>query len=57
MSPPRSPARVLLIGMMATGKSTVGREIAARTGWPYVDNDDLVLQPRGSQPPAARPRR
>ena len=39
--------RVLLIGMMATGKTTVGRAIAARTGWPYVDNDDVLLRAAG----------
>jgi shikimate kinase len=35
-------ARILLVGMMATGKSSVGRAISERTGWPYVDNDELV---------------
>jgi shikimate kinase len=33
---------VLLVGMMGAGKSTVGRAISKRTGWPYVDNDELV---------------
>lgn len=27
---------------MATGKSTVGRELANRLGWPFFDLDDLV---------------
>ena len=36
--------RVLLIGMMGSGKTSVGREIQARTGWPYVDNDEAVLR-------------
>jgi len=27
---------------MGAGKSTVGRAIAARTGWAYLDNDELV---------------
>lgn len=40
-------AKVLLIGMMATGKTTVGRAVAARTGWPYIDNDDLVVRATG----------
>lgn len=31
--------RVLLIGMMAVGKSTVGLAVAGLTGWPYLDND------------------
>jgi len=39
---PSTPVRVLLIGMMGSGKSTVGRALAAASGWPYVDNDELV---------------
>lgn len=39
--------RVLLVGMMATGKTSVGRVICARTGWPYVDNDELLLRAAG----------
>ncbi|RZS89581.1 shikimate kinase [Motilibacter rhizosphaerae] len=42
-----SEARVLLMGMMAVGKSTVGGALAAATGWPYVDNDELVLRANG----------
>jgi shikimate kinase len=34
--------RVVLVGMMGSGKSSIGRELAARTGWPYHDNDDLL---------------
>jgi shikimate kinase len=33
---------VLLLGLMATGKSSVGAAIAERTGWPYLDNDEIV---------------
>jgi len=36
------PAALILVGMMGSGKSTVGRAISDRTGWRYVDNDDLV---------------
>jgi shikimate kinase len=36
------PVAVLLIGMMGCGKSTVGRSLAAATGWTYVDNDALL---------------
>lgn len=35
-------ARVVLVGMMGSGKSSVGRELSKRTGWPFVDNDVLV---------------
>ena len=44
------PCRVLLIGMMGSGKSTIGRHLADATGWPYVDNDDLVLRDHGTTP-------
>lgn len=40
--------RVLLVGLMAVGKSSVGREIAKATGWPYVDNDLLLERSTGS---------
>jgi hypothetical protein len=34
--------RIVLIGMMGSGKTTVGKLLAERTGWRYVDNDDAV---------------
>ena len=40
-------ARVLLLGLMGSGKTTVGEALASRLGWPYVDNDDLVLESAG----------
>ncbi len=36
-----------LIGFMATGKTTVGRELARRLGWPFVDTDELVERRAG----------
>lgn len=33
---------VLLVGMMGAGKTTVGRIVADRLGWPYVDSDEEV---------------
>ena len=38
---------VLLSGMMATGKSTVGRLAAARAGVPFVDLDALIVEQEG----------
>ena len=37
-----SPDRVILIGFMGSGKSTVGRLLAARLGWEFLDTDELV---------------
>jgi shikimate kinase len=36
--------RVVLIGMMGAGKSTIGSSLSKLTGWPYVDNDQIVEQ-------------
>lgn len=36
------PASVLLVGFMASGKSTVGRLLAQRTGWRLVDVDGEI---------------
>ncbi len=41
------PARVVLLGMMGSGKSSVGRALSERTGWPFIDNDALVQQATG----------
>ena len=34
--------RVYLMGFMGAGKTTVGKALAARLGWPFVDLDDDV---------------
>jgi shikimate kinase len=44
---PATGPRVLLLGMMGSGKSSVGRALASRTGWPFVDNDELVERATG----------
>jgi shikimate kinase len=41
---------VLLVGMMGSGKTTVGRLLAERTGWPYHDNDELLDRLSGQTP-------
>jgi shikimate kinase len=33
--------------MMGSGKSSVGRALSERTGWPFVDNDRLVERASG----------
>jgi shikimate kinase len=37
-----TPDRVALIGFMGSGKTTVGRILARRLGWEFVDTDALV---------------
>jgi hypothetical protein len=39
---PSLPERIVLIGMMGSGKSTTGRLLASRLGWRYLDNDEDV---------------
>jgi shikimate kinase len=39
--------RIVLVGMMGSGKSTIGRRLSEATGWRYVDNDELVMQTAG----------
>jgi shikimate kinase / 3-dehydroquinate synthase len=38
---------IVLAGFMATGKTTVGRAIAASLGWEFVDTDYLIQQTAG----------
>lgn len=37
----------MLIGMMGSGKSSVGLALSGLTGWPFVDNDALVERSTG----------
>jgi shikimate kinase len=39
--------RVLLLGLMGSGKTTVGRLVAASLGLPYLDNDVLIAEREG----------
>lgn len=62
-TPPAEPSRsaaadtrVVLLGMMGAGKTTVGRLLAARGGGPYLDNDDLVRARSGREPADIRAR-
>lgn len=44
---PIPPIRIVLLGMMGSGKSSVGRALADLTGWPFVDNDALLQEATG----------
>jgi shikimate kinase len=45
-----SSRHLVLIGLMAAGKSVVGRQLAARHNLPYVDTDQLVVEEHGPIP-------
>ncbi len=41
------PRLIALIGFMGSGKTTVGRELAARIGWDFADLDALIEEGEG----------
>lgn len=41
------PQRVVLVGFMASGKSTVGRHLAKRLGWRFSDMDESIAASAG----------
>jgi shikimate kinase len=43
--------RLVLVGMMGSGKTTVGRQLAVRLGWAFSDSDELVEASTGSTVP------
>lgn len=45
------PEKILLVGMMGAGKSTVGRLVAERLGWLYLDSDEQVVGRTGRTVP------
>lgn len=45
--PRRGPANVVLVGLSGSGKTTVGRLLARRLGWRFVDTDQQIQQRTG----------
>jgi shikimate kinase len=43
------PHNIALIGMMGSGKSTVGKALADRLGWSFVDTDAEIVTQQGRQ--------
>ncbi len=43
--------RIILVGMMGAGKTTVGRRLAERLGWGYLDSDEQVAESTGRTVP------
>lgn len=46
-SPVTLPRRIVLTGFMGAGKSTVGRILASRLRWPFLDIDSLITAEHG----------
>ena len=42
-----SPRNIILVGFMASGKTSVGRALAEHTGWTLVDADDVIVARAG----------
>ncbi len=38
------PRQIVLVGLSGVGKTTIGRALAERLGWPLLDTDDMVLE-------------
>lgn len=45
-----SGQQIVLIGLSGVGKSTIGRVLAERLGWPFLDTDDLITSSEGRTP-------
>jgi shikimate kinase len=39
---------IALVGFMAAGKSTIGRQLALELGVPFIDTDDLIVARNGA---------
>lgn len=44
---PSKPSTVVIVGLPGVGKSTVGRRVAKRMGWKFVDLDALIEERAG----------
>jgi len=44
-----SPSRIVLVGFMGAGKSTIGPLLAQRLGWRFVDSDHCLEEKTGAR--------
>jgi shikimate kinase len=45
---PKNPYNIFLIGFRCTGKSSVGKRLATKLGWPFIDTDSLLVSESGT---------
>lgn len=50
-SPPRRPSNIVLVGLMGSGKTTVGKLVAQSLGFTFVDTDEIIIQNAGKPIP------
>lgn len=50
MEPKAEPARqnLVLVGFMGTGKSTIGRQVARKLGFQFLDMDHVIVEREGA---------
>ena len=48
----KNPVKLLLVGFMGAGKTSVGRALAARLGLPFADLDEEIVEAAGRPIPA-----
>ena len=46
---------ILLMGVSGSGKSTIGRELALRLGWEFIEGDDYHSESSRSKMAAGQP--
>ena len=47
----RNFGNIILVGFSYTGKTRVGKEVADRLGWNYIDTDDEIVKLAGKPIP------
>ena len=53
--PPKETMILVLMGVTGSGKTTIGKLLAAETGWRFADADDFIPKPtRRKCTPASR---
>ncbi len=52
-----TPRQIVLVGLSGVGKTSVGRILAERLGWPFVDTDELIAAREGKHPAELIPER
>lgn len=52
-----APRQIVLVGLSGVGKTSVGKILADRLGWPFVDTDELVTVREGKHPAELIPER